>query len=100
MKYSLLTPERLSELVTREINERTNIEFNCDKVELEYWDSWPVVEIVVKGASFRVQDKNINVTAPISGKFDRLSGSIQLLKLWKSVLSVLMAFYLKIRNFI
>lgn len=83
LKYSLLTPERLSELVTREINERTNIEFNCEKVELGYWDSWPVVEIVVKGASFRVQDKNINASAPISGKFDRLSGSIQLLKLWK-----------------
>lgn len=31
LKYRLLTPERLSELVAREINRRANVEFYCEK---------------------------------------------------------------------
>lgn len=31
LKYRLLTPEQLSELVTHEINRRANVEFRCEK---------------------------------------------------------------------
>ena len=31
LKYKILTPEKLSELVTREINRRANVEFCCEK---------------------------------------------------------------------
>lgn len=83
LKYKLLTPEQLSELVTREINRRANVEFCCERVDLSYWDNWPFIEIVVKDGSFQIQDKSINAEAPFAGKFKKISGSIQLLKLWK-----------------
>ena len=83
LKYKILTPEKLSELVTREINRRANVEFCCEKVDLSYWDNWPLIEIVVKNGSFQIQDKSINAEAPFIGKFEKISGSIQLLKLWK-----------------
>lgn len=35
LKYRLLTPEQLSELVTREINRRANVEFRCEKNRFE-----------------------------------------------------------------
>lgn len=83
LKYRLLTPEQLSELVTHEINRRANVEFRCEKIDLSYWNNWPFIEIVVKNGSFQIRDKSINTEAPFAGKFKEISGSIQLLKLWK-----------------
>lgn len=83
LKYSLLTPDKLSDLVTKEVNNQENIEFSCEKIELSYWDNWPFIDIVVKNGSILVQDKSVNVDTPFSGKFEKLSGTIELMKLWK-----------------
>ena len=45
MRTFYLTPDKLADLVKQEVNERTNLQFDCQSIELSYWDTWPAVSI-------------------------------------------------------
>ena len=47
-KTFYLTPEKLTNLIKQEVNEQTNILFDCQSIELSYWDTWPTISIAVK----------------------------------------------------
>lgn len=85
LHYFILTPERLTSQLTREVNERTHIQFECQKIELNYLDSWPSISLSIHEGKARIPMKTPtdSVTDAINIKFGKLFGNVQLLKLLK-----------------
>lgn len=85
LHYFILTPEKLTSLLMREVNERTHIQFECQKIELDYLDSWPSISLSIREGKVRIPVKTPtdSVTDVISVEFGKVFGNIQLLKLLK-----------------
>ena len=63
-KTFYLTPEKLTSLIKQEVNERTNIVFDCQSIELSYWDTWPTLSIAVKDGK-RLSDAILQSPTPL-----------------------------------
>lgn len=85
LHYFILTPEKLTAQLVQEVNERTHIRFECEKVELNYLDSWPSISLsLYKGrASIPTQTPSDSVADVLQVKFEKVFGNVQLLKLLK-----------------
>lgn len=85
LHYFILTPEKLTSQLTREVNERTHIRFECQKVELDYLDSWPSISLSIHEgkAHIPMQAPTDSVTDILNVKFKKIFGNIRLLKLLK-----------------
>lgn len=83
LHFFILTPEKLTELVTREVNERTSIRFECRKIELNYLDTWPSLCLNIYDGQASIPATNDSVPDLMQIKFRKTFGSVQLLKLLK-----------------
>lgn len=80
----VLTSEKLTNLLTQEVNERTHILFDCRRIELNYMDSWPSISLSIHDGKARIPAQTPDsVTDILDVRFKRASGNIQLLKLLK-----------------
>lgn len=86
MRTFYLTPDKLADLVKQEVNERTNLQFDCQSIELSYWDTWPAVSISIKKGDIRLPAVAMgdSVQYALSGTFDKVTGTLQLTRLLKS----------------
>ncbi len=76
MHYWVLTPERLTPLLTKEINERTNIRFSCKRVSLTYLDTWPKTGITIEEGRMETcspDSTDSNLEPGISLSFQKLT---------------------------
>lgn len=78
-KTFYLTPEKLTNLIKQEVNEQTNILFDCQSIELSYWDTWPTISIAVKEGKVKLSahTPNDSIKYVLSGTFKKATGSIQ-----------------------
>lgn len=83
LHFFILTPEKLTELVTREVNERTSIRFDCRKIELDYFDTWPSLCLHIYDGEASIPAAADSLPDLMQVKFGKTFGSIQLLKLLK-----------------
>ena len=86
IKTFYLTPEQLTRLVKQELNERTNLQFDCQSIELSYWDTWPTVSISIKKGEVKLPtaESGDSVKYALSGTFERITSSLQLAGLLKN----------------
>lgn len=85
LHYFILTPDRLTSQLTREVNKHTHLQFECQKIELNYLDSWPSISLSIYGgkAHIPMQMPTDSASDILNVKFEKISGNIQLLKLLK-----------------
>lgn len=85
LHYFIFTPEKMTSLLTREVNRHTIIQLECQKVELNYLDSWPSISLSINEGRARIpmQTPEDSVSDIVNVKFKKISGNIQLLKLLK-----------------
>ena len=85
-KTFYLTPEKLTSLIKQEVNERTNIVFDCQSIELSYWDTWPTISIAVKDGEIKLPSRtpHDSIKYVLSGTFKKATGSIQLTQFLKN----------------
>lgn len=78
-KTFYLTPEKLTNLIKQEVNEQTNILFDCQSIELSYWDTWPTISIAVKEGKIKLPARtpHDSIKYVLSGTFKKATGSIQ-----------------------
>ena len=82
-KTFYLTPEKLTNL---EVNEQTNILFDCQSIELSYWDTWPTISIAVKEGKIKLPARtpHDSIKYVLSGTFKKATGSIQFTQFLKN----------------
>lgn len=73
-----LTPNKLTELVQNEINNNTNLDFNCETVELEYLSSWPKISLAVKNGKLSIGNHNSDSISCIDVKFKKVFSTTDL----------------------
>lgn len=85
-KTFYLTPEKLTSLIKQEVNERTNILFDCQSIELSYWDTWPAISIAVKEGKVKLPARtpHDSIKYVLSGTFKKATGSIQFTQFLKN----------------
>ena len=85
-KTFYLTPEKLTSLIKQEVNERTNILFDCQSIELSYWDTWPTISIAVKEGKVKLPARtpHDSIKYVLSGTFKKATGSIQFTQFLKN----------------
>lgn len=84
LHYFILTPEILTAKITQEINNRTLLAFQCEKIELNYLDSWPSVSLTIKDGKLSVPALPADsADTLLAMKFKKISGKIQLVKFFK-----------------
>lgn len=83
--YFIITPERLTQQIVREINNKTNLLFECKKIELNYLDSWPSISISIHEGNIHIpcQEDADSISDMFKVKFKKAFGSIQFVKLLK-----------------
>ena len=86
VKTFYLTPDKLADLIKQEVNERTNLQFDCQSIELSYWNTWPAVSISIRKGYVRLPAAvaDDSVSYALSGTFDKVTGTLQFARLLKN----------------
>lgn len=84
LRFYVLTPDVLMSLVQKEMNERTNIRFDCEEIGLDYLAEWPSVSVVVKQGMVAVPPNELEgdyANDVLTMDFKTFGGRINLIKL-------------------
>lgn len=82
----VLTTEQLTAQVVREVNARTPFQFDCERVELSYWDTWPLMSITIHDGHLSQRGLCADSTwlpDALSLSFRKVSGSIEMTRFFK-----------------
>ena len=84
LRFYLLTPDMLKDIVNRELKEQTNIQFDCEEISLDYWTEWPSVSVIIRQgkASLPVETNDgENGSDGFVLGFHRFGGKVDLMRL-------------------
>ena len=84
---SLVFPsEKLTAYVVQEINQRTNLHFDCEKIQMSYLDTWPSMGVTIYEGCLSIDGDSLTMDSEkkfAELSFRKLTGSIQMMKLLK-----------------
>ncbi|MBQ6747741.1 MAG: hypothetical protein IJR07_11960 [Bacteroidaceae bacterium] len=84
LRFYVLTPDVLMSLVKKEVSERTNVRFDCERIGLDYLTEWPSVSVVVKQGMVAVPPDDMDsdyANEALNIGFKTFGGKINLIKL-------------------
>ena len=81
LHYWVLTPEYLTSTAKNIVNEYTYVDFECEKIELDYLNSWPSISLAVHKGEIRTPVQEDSTYNQVHIVFQKLYGNIQLSKL-------------------
>lgn len=84
LRFYLLTPDMLKDIVNSELKKQTNIKFDCEEISLDYWTEWPSVSVIIRQgkASLPVDiTDEENCSDGIKLGFQRFGGKVDLMRL-------------------
>lgn len=82
----VLTTEQLTAQVVREVNARTPFQFDCERVELSYWETWPLMSITIHSGHLSQPGLCADSTwlpNALSLSFRKVSGSMEMTRFFK-----------------